>query len=65
MMGIYSATHQQDGTVICYQFFESMVGLEVRSQVDQMFVDGGGLEFNLPPGIKKFFWIFSQEYYPL
>jgi hypothetical protein len=44
---------------------ESMVGLEVRSQVDQMFVDGVGLEFTLPPGIEIFFWIFFQEYYPL
>ena len=44
---------------------ESMVGLEVRSQVDQMFVDGEGLEFMLPPGIEFFFWIFFQEYYPL
>jgi len=32
-----------------------MVGLEVRSQVDKMFVDGVGLECTLPPGIKKIF----------
>ncbi len=41
-----------------------MVGLEVRSQVDQMFVDGVGLELLLPPGIKIFFWIFFQDNYP-
>ena len=33
---------------------ESMVWLEVRSQVDQMFVDGEGLGFFLPPQID--FW---------
>jgi hypothetical protein len=42
-----------------------MVGLEKRPLVDQMFVDGVGLEFTLPPGFEIFFWIFFQEYYPL
>jgi hypothetical protein len=41
-----------------------MVGLEVRSQVDQMFVDGVGLEFKPPPGIKIFFWDFFHGNLP-
>jgi len=41
-----------------------MVGLEVRSQVDQMFVDGGGLDFTLPPGIKKIFLDFFPGMLP-
>jgi len=41
-----------------------MMGLEVRSQVDQMFVDGVGLEFTSPPGIKKIFLDFFPGILP-
>ncbi len=32
--------------------------------MDQMFVDGVGLDFTLPPGIKNFFWIFFYSLQP-
>ena len=37
----------------------TMVGLEGRSQVDEMFVGGGDFPFNLPPEIKIYLELFS------